>query len=312
MAKDSRFYPDPAPLEPQPKLPPSAFTTGAQPPRIGSQTALLAALIASAWPQPNAPQLHQQNLSPRKVAPLTLAYGQQPSVQGPLLVEDLTTIRRQWPEDNEPRLPYRLIRPLTVTPPVSVIPTQEQPAFARSMTAIHQWWAIDPVTVITIADGAPLLPAQADDPPRVNPAKAPDLQARIAALFALDWPAQRGPEAIPPTATDAPPITSRKLEHIIRQWAAAERAITRRAVAAPWDVPIVVVSDPTPRGRFPNSILLAWRQDYALVRPVRIAPLLITVAAQSAYLIWGNATDLNAAIDASDLNAVIDAHECRG
>jgi hypothetical protein len=60
------------------------------------QATVAMAIVLASWPAALEPRLHQQNVAPPKIAPLTLTYGQQPPINGPITPGEYAQLRLSW------------------------------------------------------------------------------------------------------------------------------------------------------------------------------------------------------------------------
>lgn len=234
------YIPDPRPVQlgrsnstlPVPHVP--IADQGDQPPRRQVATALLLATIVGLWPATTLdPVLGAPNNARVKIAPLTLATGDQPPVVGHS--RTVTRAALDWPPDFVPtqRTPMYAA---TLSPPILTFPYARVPAHVYAA-----WQPPDPAPVQRLRSFVPTL-ATVDQPPAQR--RSPLLQ-QIAATWAQTWDAQRAAPAAAWNVVIAgylPPARSPLLQ-IVATW--ADPLITPRAgPSASWIVSVVVTTTP--------------------------------------------------------------------
>lgn len=193
------FRSDPQPVQLTPHVPASALTTGSQPPRIASQLAMAMAVVGMAWPQAGEPHPIQPMQGRSQIAPLTLVYGQQPPIAGPLSVTETAIAVLSWePARSEPP---KLIGSAAWNAPVVILPVG--PITPQEMAVVRSAWeppAPIPPFPVKIA---PLTLVYGQAPPVDGPLTETELNIAIAPL--AWWPPQN---ARPSAAWNIPPIAA--------------------------------------------------------------------------------------------------------
>jgi hypothetical protein len=180
-SQGSASYAPPIPHEPPP-------TRGDEPPRRQVQAALAMAVVLASWPSDLEPRLQPPNNTRVKIAPLTLTYGDQPPISGPITPSEYAQIRLAWPTDWAAQSgPH--VAPL-VPPPV----IGDNPPFPGAITPtevlIGQAWPRDwgePQRLPTVVQAG-----IASVPTPVGPLASPVLSTILTAWTA-GWPAQSAP-----------------------------------------------------------------------------------------------------------------------
>lgn len=260
---------------PEPHIPIGAQGTSVPPSRARAFAVTMAILVA-AWPADLEPRLTRPNDQQTKIAPLTLAYGQQPRPQPFLTTVELHQIVASWPTDVGPLLArpnaeQQKIAPLTRTygaqpPPIPALAIAE---LAPIVASWQETWGAQRAPK-SLAWLAPLSPYVPDTPlpsliwsAWVEPPPQPPRPVALAPLT-LPYGAQPTPQ---------PPLSTLELDQIHRTWIETWSAQTALESAA-WDVPPVVQGFvPAVRVRYD---ILAINQD-----PVTIAFVESYVASQS-------------------------------
>lgn len=239
---------------------------GDAPPATGNQRDidLFSETVAIAWTPPDPlPTIPQRSY----IAPLTLTYGNQPPVIGPVSLPDEYAIRGTWePPPPLPTIPQRgYIVPLTLAygqqPPRYATrqrwQTEESPQPQRPGTAAWN------VVLITQPPFTPL-------------------PMTIIAAWQLEATARQQDRKIAPLTLvygqQPQPWSTVELTDLVAAWQPADPQPQPRVGTAAWNVPLIVQP---PRSAFPFSVIGAWQDGPATAQPTKkIAPLTLTYGQQ--------------------------------
>lgn len=233
---------------------------GAQPPRIATSLVVAMAVISS-WPPSLEPRLHAQNAQQTKIAPLTLATGDQPVAREPRRLTDAATSVLAW---------------TLADPPVqrrqTLLPQGDQPP-PHTLAQAQLWTSWSPTYSVKSAGRAGL---------SVNvpvPILAPILARQIWDAWSATWRAQTGP---PCASWNVPSIIPVQVQSRPAGW--LDQGIWQSVFAADVVevvdtfvvVPLSAVDQPPPQGPITATELVvnaAWPRDWS-------APQRLTQAAQ--------------------------------
>jgi hypothetical protein len=294
---------------PEPHVP--IGTQGSQPPRYS--TVLMMTAVLASWPADLEPRLHQQNTQQNKIAPLTLAYGQQPPQRAPLAVLNQSTILATWQQTwDAQRAPKSLAWDVPISPYLARTPPPP---------LIWDAWIPPPPLPARPVQIAPLTLAYGSQPTQQPPLSTVEL-AQIVSTWQQTWDAQTAPKSaawnIPPIVStlvprtpppahiwtawvepfvrpptpvqiapltlvygDAPPVrgASPLQAQLAGTWA-DPLIVQPGPKTAAWNVPPLVATI-VPANAFPYQILRAWQDDPSRpLRLVTIAPLALTYGSQ--------------------------------
>lgn len=227
-------------------------TQGDPPPRQQVAAALMMVAVLASWPSDLEPRLQGPNNSRVKIAPLTLATGQQPPNVGPITPVELRLIVNAWPTDYPPILRSPINAAVLPAPPVVTYtpPGRFPEAIGRA------WQPPDPTPFQRVESVVPTF-ARVDQPPVAAPLPAQAIAQILASQPPDPLPVQLRRSVVPSfAAVDQPPVRGvSSLLQLLASWAQTWDA-QHAAPNAAWNVPVPQSVPPT---RFPAHVYAAWQ-----------------------------------------------------
>ena len=200
--------------------------SASQPPFRQVQAALAMAVVLGAWPAQGEPRLQAPNNQQVKIAPLTLAYGDQPPVAGPITPSEYAQVRLTWENPWSAQHAPPLVQPSTGDQPVPQAP------LTATELLIRQAWTTDWPAQTGQKCAAWFFPPVVNTPPIVGPLTPTEL------LIQQSWPTGWAAQGPPRSAATLPQPVAATSQPYVRPFMGRPDAALWRQQTPPATAPL--------------------------------------------------------------------------